>query len=186
MAMVRGTGWCEPPGCRIIDSPVTATMTKKEIALDLAAFLDSDEARRLEVRREDLRRIAEAFLTVCYGELGKAPRLFDGEDVRAAVGDALPGHFGKRDPLAQQVPAVLDAYFDHLEATQVVTQAFEIRLGLGLALDTFLAAVEAGAAAHASVKPDRPVRHRAEKLGRNDPCFCGSGKKFKKCHGKGA
>lgn len=27
-----------------------------------------------------------------------------------------------------------------------------------------------------------PVR-RAETPGRNDPCFCGSGKKFKKCHG---
>lgn len=23
-----------------------------------------------------------------------------------------------------------------------------------------------------------------EKVGRNDPCPCGSGKKFKKCHGK--
>jgi hypothetical protein len=22
------------------------------------------------------------------------------------------------------------------------------------------------------------------KLGRNDPCWCGSGKKFKKCHGR--
>jgi preprotein translocase subunit SecA len=22
-----------------------------------------------------------------------------------------------------------------------------------------------------------------EKLGRNDPCYCGSGKKYKKCHG---
>jgi preprotein translocase subunit SecA len=25
-----------------------------------------------------------------------------------------------------------------------------------------------------------------QKIGRNDPCFCGSGKKFKKCHGVGA
>ena len=25
-----------------------------------------------------------------------------------------------------------------------------------------------------------------EQLGRNDPCWCGSGKKFKKCHGAGA
>ncbi len=25
--------------------------------------------------------------------------------------------------------------------------------------------------------------HSSRKLGRNDPCFCGSGKKFKKCHG---
>ena len=23
----------------------------------------------------------------------------------------------------------------------------------------------------------------AEQIGRNDPCWCGSGKKFKKCHG---
>jgi preprotein translocase subunit SecA len=22
-----------------------------------------------------------------------------------------------------------------------------------------------------------------EKIGRNDPCWCGSGKKFKRCHG---
>lgn len=30
----------------------------------------------------------------------------------------------------------------------------------------------------------RPATRVAEKLpGRNDPCFCGSGKKFKKCHG---
>ena len=27
------------------------------------------------------------------------------------------------------------------------------------------------------------VQNQGPKLGRNDPCFCGSGKKFKKCHG---
>ena len=31
-----------------------------------------------------------------------------------------------------------------------------------------------------------PFVHGASKLGRNDPCSCGSGKKFKKCHGKDA
>jgi SEC-C motif-containing protein len=29
-----------------------------------------------------------------------------------------------------------------------------------------------------------PVRRDAPKVGRNDPCSCGSGLKFKKCHGK--
>jgi preprotein translocase subunit SecA len=24
---------------------------------------------------------------------------------------------------------------------------------------------------------------QSEQIGRNDPCWCGSGKKFKKCHG---
>ncbi|MFV1989758.1 MAG: SEC-C metal-binding domain-containing protein, partial [Acidimicrobiales bacterium] len=31
----------------------------------------------------------------------------------------------------------------------------------------------------------RPVHRTAEqKMGRNEPCHCGSGKKFKYCHGK--
>jgi len=29
----------------------------------------------------------------------------------------------------------------------------------------------------------RPVRRHEPKVGRNDPCPCGSGKKYKKCHG---
>jgi preprotein translocase subunit SecA len=32
----------------------------------------------------------------------------------------------------------------------------------------------------------KTVRHDAPKVGRNDPCPCGSGKKYKKCHGQGA
>lgn len=31
-----------------------------------------------------------------------------------------------------------------------------------------------------------PVRREAPKVGRNDPCTCGSGKKYKKCCGTGA
>jgi preprotein translocase subunit SecA len=29
-----------------------------------------------------------------------------------------------------------------------------------------------------------PVRRQVEKVGRNDPCPCGSGKKYKKCCGE--
>lgn len=35
---------------------------------------------------------------------------------------------------------------------------------------------------HDHAKP-QPYQRSAPKLGRNDPCHCGSGKKFKKCHG---
>jgi hypothetical protein len=31
----------------------------------------------------------------------------------------------------------------------------------------------------------RPVRREEAKVGRNDLCPCGSGKKYKKCHGAG-
>ena len=33
-------------------------------------------------------------------------------------------------------------------------------------------------------RPAQPIQRHTEKVGRNDPCPCGSGKKFKHCHGK--
>jgi uncharacterized protein YecA (UPF0149 family) len=33
------------------------------------------------------------------------------------------------------------------------------------------------------VKP-KPVVREGPKVGRNDPCPCGSGQKYKKCHGR--
>jgi Predicted metal-binding protein related to the C-terminal domain of SecA len=34
------------------------------------------------------------------------------------------------------------------------------------------------------VSTPRPiVKSELESIGRNDPCWCGSGKKYKKCHG---
>jgi preprotein translocase subunit SecA len=33
-------------------------------------------------------------------------------------------------------------------------------------------------------KKIEPIRNRGERVGRNDPCPCGSGKKYKNCHMK--
>jgi preprotein translocase subunit SecA len=46
------------------------------------------------------------------------------------------------------------------------------------------AVATAGVSAPAqTVSTQQVVRSEEQKLGRNDPCWCGSGKKFKKCHG---
>ena len=34
--------------------------------------------------------------------------------------------------------------------------------------------------------PPQPVKRDGDKVGRNAPCPCGSGKKYKKCHGRPA
>ncbi|GHV87674.1 hypothetical protein AGMMS50267_00340 [Spirochaetia bacterium] len=36
---------------------------------------------------------------------------------------------------------------------------------------------------HPEDAPEQPVRRAEPKIGRNDPCSCGSGKKYKKCCG---
>ena len=38
----------------------------------------------------------------------------------------------------------------------------------------------------ANADVDRTVRNEGPKVGRNDPCPCGSGKKYKNCCGKNA
>jgi len=160
-------------------------MASKEIALDVAAFLDSAQARSIEgVRSEELRRVVETFLDACYEGVGKAPKLIDGEDVHAVVGHLMPGQFARGEALAERVPEVIAAYLDHLEATQVVPQAFEVRRALDATAGEFLEAVQSGSAAHHAAPRSDPFVHGAPKVGRNDPCSCGSGKKYKKCHGK--
>ena len=44
-------------------------------------------------------------------------------------------------------------------------------------------AVATGVPSATGVVTQPRVSSEHEKLGRNDPCWCGSGKKFKKCHG---
>ena len=81
---------------------------------------------------------------------------------------------------------MLSAFFEHLEATEVVAQAYEIRRGLEETAEEFLATVRTGENVHHAPAREAPFVHGAPKLGRNDPCSCGSGKKYKKCHGRNA
>ncbi len=45
------------------------------------------------------------------------------------------------------------------------------------------AVTQGGAGNGAPENPETVVKSEQEKIGRNDPCWCGSGKKYKKCHG---
>lgn len=162
-------------------------MAAKEIALEVASFLDSPQAKALTAPPPgDVRKIVEAFLSVSYEDMGLAPRLMDGQDMHGALGHVLPSRFERKSPLVPHVPAVLRAYVEHLCASQVVPQAFELRRGFEETIDEFVETVTTGVNPHGhhhGHAKQEPMVHRAPKLGRNDPCFCGSGKKFKKCCG---
>jgi hypothetical protein len=49
---------------------------------------------------------------------------------------------------------------------------------------TYLAEPAAPVAPAPAWKPPQPYRRAMLEVGRNDPCPCGSGKKYKKCHGR--
>jgi hypothetical protein len=159
-------------------------MAGSRIALDLAAWFDGDHGGRSpDLDRGQERAVLAAFLEVCYEQMGKAPHLLDGQELRELLVAVLPGRFGRRDPSVPHVPALLGRYLDHLEETQTVSDAFELRAALDATGERFVAAVRSGAVSHEQVPAVKPILNRAPKLGRNDPCWCGSGRKFKKCHG---
>jgi preprotein translocase subunit SecA len=55
--------------------------------------------------------------------------------------------------------------------------------GAGAGVGVATAGAVAAPATTVSTNPQQRVAGPHEKLGRNDPCWCGSGKKYKKCHG---
>jgi preprotein translocase subunit SecA len=159
-------------------------MPSREVTLETAAFLDSAHATPAGVTRDEAREIVERFLACCFDDLGKAPRHLDEQDLHEALGHLLPGRFAKRDPLAAKVPDVLRGYLTHLGERAPLPQAYDLRRVLESTLDEFAAAVRTGSVAHHGAGPQQPFVHRAQKIGRNDPCICGSGKKWKNCCAK--
>jgi preprotein translocase subunit SecA len=75
-----------------------------------------------------------------------------------------------------------DQALQHVEAPQALSYEHEISSGA----DVIAAAggLPPGGAAVAAPPAQRQVVNNDEQdVGRNDPCWCGSGKKFKRCHG---
>jgi uncharacterized protein len=88
--------------------------------------------------------------------------------------------------------AAIDRVMRHLPAETGEERAVNDALDIERPLKTLDDAVEdlvlAVVELDALTEPERyrvePVRHEQPKVGRNDPCPCGSGKKYKHCHGQ--
>ena len=94
--------------------------------------------------------------------------------------------YGQRDPLVEYKKEGLRLYKDlefslfdtilkHLERVAPAAAAFTPVIDLSQ--------IKEGGPESAQVSPNDPASS-VPKVGRNDPCPCGSGKKYKKCHGK--
>ncbi len=71
-----------------------------------------------------------------------------------------------------EVPGLCRAFLEQLEE--------QGRLSRGAELGCYIGALHAAYSDAASERA-RPIENVTTKLGRNDPCPCGSGKKYKKC-----
>ncbi len=102
--------------------------------------------------------------------------------------------FGQKDPLIEYKNEAFQAFQELLNDIQfdIASTIFRVHLQREpppppppLAARMRADLVGAGATAGSpNGGVGRPVPVPAGKIGRNDPCWCGSGKKYKKCHGR--
>jgi hypothetical protein len=150
-----------------------------------ALFVDSPESRALEAVPVNARRVVARRLYAALAETGKPLEKLGSSDVHGWLLHAVPDEFAPSDPLAPYVVPVLRALVDFAERT-AGQKLSNVRSAIEELLPELEEALVSGHAhnhdddGHA---PEIPYVRETPKVGRNDPCPCGSGKKHKKCHG---
>jgi preprotein translocase subunit SecA len=117
--------------------------------------------------------------------------------------------YGQKDPLVEYKKQSFDMFQEMLDRidTNTVRSLFNLEIMVrdeqeeierlerlerqrarrqAAAMSAFTGAYESVAAAGEEAKRHTPFVREQPKVKPNDPCYCGSGKKFKKCHGIGA
>jgi preprotein translocase subunit SecA len=169
--------------------------------------LEAVKARYAERERElgtDLLRALERHEMLIVIDTQWKDHLLSIDHLKEGIG--LRG-YGQRDPLTEYKKEAFDLFQDMVERTKaaVVERLFKVQVvrdapiempvmtawantreGRGELPDN--ARGEAAAAPTVTAAASRPAASSSrtptgQKIGRNDPCYCGSGKKFKKCHG---
>jgi uncharacterized protein YecA (UPF0149 family) len=131
------------------------------------AFLDADAGLPFAAIRKDAKDILAAFLEAAE----RKPDALDAASVDAALQSVIPRM--KKQRLADAAP--LFAAFIGFAGEQA-----GLKDAGPLAAE---ARTRAGELATEDEKKRRPVQVQKAAAGRNDPCPCGSGKKYKKCCG---
>jgi preprotein translocase subunit SecA len=98
--------------------------------------------------------------------------------------------YGQRNPL-QEYQKEGFAMFSELISTikeETIQKLFRVQIARPEAVTRFESAQKKplvmSHGAEAEEEKAQPVKRESKKIGRNDPCPCGSGKKYKKCHGR--
>ncbi len=157
-------------------APTTGALVEEAVADAHQLYTEREEELTPEVLRQLEKRIALSMIDNKWRDhLGEMDYLRAGINLRA---------MGQRDPLVEYQNEGYDAfagaiesvkedairYLYHVQVIQPDQAVNQIKVQKGVA---------SGGGQGASRKPVKV----SEKVGRNDQCPCGSGKKFKKCHG---
>jgi len=133
-----------------------------------------------EARVADMFRSLERFVLLKTVDEKWMDHLDAMDDLREGVGLRA---YGQKDPLVEYKFEAMEMFNTMIASIQSETVRNLFTVEIAREPERPRKVIEIGS--QASSEPAQPVRHTEKKVGRNDPCPCGSGKKYKFCHGKG-
>jgi preprotein translocase subunit SecA len=146
--------------------------------------LEAYQQREQAIGSEDMREL-ERFLLLRQMDRKWMENLRAMDDLREGIGLRA---YGQRDPLLEYKFEAYEMFQSMMEKMQedVVQLLFRVRLVREEERhqEDRLRQAVTNRDEDGSVRQNRGVQRRVVKIGRNDPCPCGSGKKYKKCCGK--
>ena len=134
-------------------------------------------AREEDLGSEVLRRVEKSVMLSVIDNKWRE-HLSEMDYLRAGIGLRA---MGQRDPLSEYQREAFDMFTEMIDSIKrdAVKYLYHVELAQPKTQPQTVQAAPAG-----STGSKKPVT--SDKIGRNDPCPCGSGKKYKRCHGAAA
>ncbi len=140
------------------------------------------EAKETEFPEAEMIREAERVILLKVIDRKWMDHIDDMDQMRQSIGLRA---YGQRDPLVEYKFAGFDMFNDMTAAIRQDTVKTLLRIRVEQKVEREEVAKVTGTNKDNSASRE-PVKRKNAKVGRNDPCPCGSGKKYKQCCGRNA
>ena len=131
---------------------------------------------------EQLRELERVVLLKCIDSKWM-DHIDDMEILRQGIGLAA---YGQRDPVVEYKMSAFDMFNEMITSIQEDTLRMLYHVHVEQKIEREQVAKVTGTNKDDSAGPKKPVQRKEIKVYPNDPCPCGSGKKYKNCHGRNA
>jgi preprotein translocase subunit SecA len=174
----------DDPSFKNIEKKITAIKSKDEMEKFLMGVLhDAHKAREKQVSESIMRQIERfAYLSsidhLWINHIDHIEDLRQGIELRA---------YGQRDPVVEfknEAYTLFETLIDRIDE-ELSHRIFRIDIGRmpnEIPLNQTITNADKSDGIGLSITPGKKIEAKKKTMGRNDPCWCGSGKKWKKCH----
>ena len=171
---------CIPPGTFNTDDEQIYDLTRPTAKEELMKIAEKVYRRQEEVNGNERMREVERVITLRVVDQKWMDHIDAMDQLRQGIGLRA---YGQRDPVQEYKLEGYEMFEEMVKNIQeeVVTLLFHVRVQSNVPKREKVA--EPIAATHGEDGPKKPAVNRNRKIGRNDPCPCGSGKKYKNCCG---